>query len=59
MATNDPDSHLFVEIDQGLNLVVDPPIPPTGVFLKAKSKKDLDKSMKVFNLKRSYRNFSF
>ncbi|KAF4735491.1 hypothetical protein FOZ63_026629, partial [Perkinsus olseni] len=58
VATNDPDSNLFVEINQGLNLGVNPPVPPTGVYPAAKSKKHLDKSMEVFNLKRAYRNFS-
>ncbi|KAF4650709.1 hypothetical protein FOL47_000903 [Perkinsus chesapeaki] len=56
--TNDPDVHLFSEVDVGLNLGVDPPIHPTGTFPPAKSKKDLDKAMEVFNLKRTYQNFA-
>ncbi|KAF4659726.1 hypothetical protein FOL47_007471 [Perkinsus chesapeaki] len=56
--THDPDVHLFSDIDVGLNLGVEPPVRATGVFPPAKSKKDVDKAMEVFNLKRAYHNFS-
>ncbi|KAF4718591.1 hypothetical protein FOZ62_005386, partial [Perkinsus olseni] len=56
--TDAPDSHLFVEIDQGLSLGVGPHVPPTRVYPAAKLKKHLDKFMEVFNLKLGYRNFS-